>query len=371
MKKQNDKATAKRTRVLRPYPTDSLEESIVTARAIKDQNAGNPMSILDLAIAVGRKPNSSAFRTLITSSSKYGLTTGHYKSLQITLTQRGLAVVAPRNETESSNALKEAALEPPTLQKFYTQYNQNKLPNDEIALNVLERDCGVPPEISAECLQLVKENGALAGLFREHSGSTYVDLTSGQLAPADEIFEPETAVETPAPPADGGAISVGETQSNGATNSDVPDSATSGQIFIGHGKNVKPVEELEKVLTRFKIPFLRAVNEPNRARPISQKVADTMRSCSASVLVFTADEELRDLEGNPVWRPNENVIHELGAASVMHGGNIVIFKEEGVDLPSNFRDIGYISFEKDRLAAKGVELVSELIAFGLLNVTVR
>lgn len=139
---------------------------------------------------------------------------------------------------------------------------------------------------------------------------------------------------------------------------------------MGHGKNHAPVEQLERLLTRFKVPFARAEYEPNRSRPISQKVADTMRSCNASILVFTADEEFTDSEGNSVWRPSENVVHELGASSVLHGERVVIFKEELVNFPSNFSDIGYISFEKDRLDAKGVDLITELIEMGLLSVTV-
>ena len=37
---------------------------------------------------------------------------------------------------------------------------------------------------------------------------------------------------------------------------------------------------------------------------------------------------------------------------------------------SNFRDIGYIEFEKDNLAAKVNELFRELIGFGLITVSV-
>ena len=97
--------TSKRTRVVRPYPMDSLEEALVIARAIKSEYAGHAVGLLDLAQAVGRKPNSSAFRSLITSSNKYGLTDGSYNSPQMSLTPRGLAAVAPRDESETPKAL--------------------------------------------------------------------------------------------------------------------------------------------------------------------------------------------------------------------------------------------------------------------------
>ena len=54
----------------------------------------------------------------------------------------------------------------------------------------------------------------------------------------------------------------------------------------------------------------------------------------------------------------------------MYGRRIIIFKEASVTFPSNFRDIGYIQFEKDALDAKGVDLFRELIAFNIIQVSV-
>jgi hypothetical protein len=62
------------------------------------------------------------------------------------------------------------------------------------------------------------------------------------------------------------------------------------------------------------------------------------------------------------------VIYELGAASVLYGDKIVIFKEQGLDFPTDFRDIGNIPFEKDALDARGVQLIAELIALRLVAV---
>jgi hypothetical protein len=55
----------------------------------------------------------------------------------------------------------------------------------------------------------------------------------------------------------------------------------------------------------------------------------------------------------------------------MYGQRIIIFKEQGVTFPSNFRDIGYIEFEKDLLHAKGIDLFRELIAFKVIQVSVQ
>ena len=134
------------------------------------------------------------------------------------------------------------------------------------------------------------------------------------------------------------------------------------QLFIAHGRNRKPLEQLREILNGWKVPFLVAVDEANAGRPISEKVADTMRQCSAGIFIFTADEEFRSGAGETVFRPSENVVYELGAASLLYGRKIVIFKEAGVSFPSDFSDLGWIEFERDALDAKAMELLREMIA---------
>jgi predicted nucleotide-binding protein len=169
-----------------------------------------------------------------------------------------------------------------------------------------------------------------------------------------------------------------EEDSNGAMEDELDDSGESaapaepplGQgIFIAHGKNKKPLEQLKRILDQFKVPYRVAVEEPNLGRPIGEKVREIMQSCNCAILIFTTDEEFTEKEGNTVWRPSENVVYELGASGYLYGDRIVILKEDGVDFPANFRDIGYISFKKDQLEAKSMDLLKELIGFGILKVS--
>lgn len=139
---------------------------------------------------------------------------------------------------------------------------------------------------------------------------------------------------------------------------------------MGHGKNKKPRDQLTKILGQYGIPFKVAEDEPNRGRPIPIKVKETMEECGAAILIFSADEELFDKDGNSVWRPRENVVNELGAASIMYDSRIIIFREETVNLATNYESIGYITFEHDDLTAKANDLFRELIAFGILKVSV-
>lgn len=141
-------------------------------------------------------------------------------------------------------------------------------------------------------------------------------------------------------------------------------------IFVAHGKNKKPLEQLQKILNQFKIPYKVAVEEPNLRHPIGTKVREIMEACNCAILIFTADEEFRDLEGNTIWRPSENVVYELGAAGFLYDKRIVILKEEGVQLPSNFKELGYISFSKNQLESKSMDVLMALIGFGIVKISV-
>jgi predicted nucleotide-binding protein len=140
-------------------------------------------------------------------------------------------------------------------------------------------------------------------------------------------------------------------------------------IFIAHGKNKKPLEQLRRILDQFKVPYKVATEEPNLGRPIGTKVKEVMEACNCAILLFTADEELFDKDKNSIWRPNENVIHELGVSSYLYGNRIVILKEQNVNMASNFKDLGYISFETDALDAKSLDVLKELIGFGIVKIT--
>src|SRR5437879_5058227 len=75
------------------FPKNSLMDSLRLARSIKDNNAGNPYDLLDLARSLSYQPNSGNFRTLITASGKFGLTSGGYSADRISLTPLGTQIV--------------------------------------------------------------------------------------------------------------------------------------------------------------------------------------------------------------------------------------------------------------------------------------
>lgn len=357
-------------------PTMSLEKARRVPQALADNYASHATRPLDVASALDMGPSSGSFRRLCGAALGYGLTEGGPNAPTISLTKLGSRVVTPTEVDDDLRALRDAALKPSIASQFYKRYDGSPLPPKNIAQNVLA-SFSVPADRTSDVYDLLIENARYVGFLKTIKDKEYVD-TGGPVVAAgsgttdedgedddlDDGFEdtPEDTShtdgsgETPAAPITPAAPAAPPTPKNA--------------IFVGHGGNKKPAEQLTRILTEYRIPYKQAVDEPNRARPIPQKVADTMRECGAAILVFTADQEYFDADQNPIWRPSENVSNELGAASVLYGERIVIFKEKGVDLASNFSSIGYIEFEKDKLSDKGIELFRELVSMKIINVTV-
>jgi predicted nucleotide-binding protein len=168
------------------------------------------------------------------------------------------------------------------------------------------------------------------------------DDTDGQVAPEDTsppVAQPDSGQEAAAPRHSG--------EQSGPTTQAAPPRA----IFIGHGKKRGPLDKLVKILTSFQIPHKVVVDEANLGRPIPQKVRETMLQCGSAILIFPCDQKFTNDQGEEVWRPSENVVHELGAASFAYEDRVVIFKEKGIHFPTNFQSIGYIEFEENAIGS--------------------
>ncbi len=364
---------AKPKKQYRNFPFHTLEEARVVAQKIRDEVAGSPMNKLLLGHALGVSPGSSNFRDLLSSSYKYGLTDGTEKATEISLTDLGKQVTGP-DESARQIGLRRAAQTPAVFKQFLEQFDQAKVPSDDMLPKVLTQQFQVPELHAEECARLIVSNGRSVGLIRDLTGGPRVLLDAAPLSstplPDDlptsdepELRAPQGAVEQAAP--------VEPTPSrDDALPSDALPPARSKVLFVGHGKNRGPLEKVERFLVRYGIPHKIAVDEPNLGRPIPTKVKDIMKECGAAILILTKDEMFVDADGREVWRPSENVVYELGAASLLYDDRIVIFMEQGLHFPMNFESIGHIPFEEDQIEAKTPDLLQELIGFGLIKITV-
>ncbi len=355
----------------RPFPRESLEQSIVIANKISEENAGAPMKRLLVADVLDISPGSSNFKYLLSSSRSYGLTEGTEKAAEISLTKLG-RTVARESGLARKNALIQALLNIELFKKFLTRFNENKFPSLDMTKKILVSDFELDEAKAEEAARLIHENANFTGIIREISGTPRVMLDFDSLdstSSNEEELNADPAGETE----DETTIDDLDQASQKPTESAVATASINKQapkaIFIGHGRNTGPLEKLEKILAGFQIPFKVAVTEPNLGRPIPQKVRETMLDCGSAILIFTKDQKFVDEGGNEIWRPSENVVHELGAASFAYQDKVMIFKEAGITLPSNFSSVGYIEFEEDAIEAKTMDLLRELIGFGLVKIT--
>lgn len=352
-------------------PAHSLEAALKVAEGLRDQFAGRDAAPHDLALAMDVSPTSSSWRTLSGTAVAYGLTNGAYNAQNISLTELGSRAVSPTEEGDDDRAKIEAALKPRVLRDFFSKYDRGKFPRDDIAKNVLGQ-LGVPQDRLQRALDVIKQNGRSTGIVRDTRTGPFVAISgsSGSGRPASDADEAAEEFDGTGGQSPQTALPKRVSEPDVAGNQQSQTVAASGpkQIFVAHGKNHKPLEDLKRVLDQFRIPYKVAVDEPNVGRPISKKVAQLMKECSAGIFIFTGDEAFLDAEGNEIFRPSENVVYELGAASVLWENKIIILKQKDVNFPSDFKDLGYIEFEQDNLANNALDLLKELVGLDFVRV---
>jgi predicted nucleotide-binding protein len=348
------------------FPKTSLETALRVPDALEQASAGNPLPPIETAKALEYSPGSSGFRTILAASHRYGLTRGSYKSSRISMQELGTRVTAPRTPEDRAEALVAAALAPQTFRQLFDYYKGKKLPDPQYIANTAVREFGVPKAQAHTCVEIFRQNMEFVGLVSDTKGG---DWLSAEAAPSLDV-----AVRRATGPEgddDHGHLGDQDDRDDESDRQPVDQRPPrSNAIFIGARKG-KARTQLTKTLDGLGIPYKVAEDEPNLARPISRKVQETMEGCGAGILIFTADEEYRAKDDDKaVWKPSDNVVHELGAASVLYDNRIIVFKEESVELATNYSDIGYIEFEQDHLDAKVNDLLKELFAFKIIAVQV-
>lgn len=347
-------------------------------RVIQDEASGMEVSRLTLAELLNVSPASSNFRELVASSRFYGLTNGGINADEFGLTPLGSEATGG-DEVAQIAGYKQAVMNVVPYKAFFTTFSNKKIPSATAFKEFLTRSAGVASARVDECMQFILADAQTAGLVRTmKGGAQYVDLSGAPTTSAEDNGEGDDGLEL-----DAGAVGVEpEDEGNETPRAQAPATTpppVNGKpkkVFIAHGKNRTPLEQLKSALDTFKVRYAVAIDEPNAGRPISKKVAALMRDeCSSGVFIFTADERLmRELPSGgteEVWRSRENVVFELGAASILYENRIVIFKEKGVTFPSDFSDLGYIEFEKDQLVAELGSLFKELVELDILEVRAK
>jgi predicted nucleotide-binding protein len=326
------------------FPKNSLKEALRLARAIQDNNAGAPYNRLDLAKAVGYSPESSGFRTLIASSSRYGLTVGSHGAEKIALTDLGSPIVAPRNEEEKNTSLLQALKNIDVFKRVFQRFDQAKLPRDDLLKNTLVRDFGISQQDADGCLKILKENIAEWGIQ---------DITEGNAWLRLDKLSSATTEEAVLPPSDDGTEKAQEEK---------PPESPIPQVFISHSKNAKILDQIKTILEFGQFHFIVAEEVETTSIPIPEKIFGLMSQCNSAIINISADENEKDPDGT--YRINPNVLIEIGGAFLAYNGRVILLTDKRVKLPSNLQGLYRCEYEGDELSFNAaMKLQKELSQF--------
>lgn len=348
--KNGTEKLSQRGKIKSEFPKHTLEQTLRVPQAIEDANGGKPMPPLDVAQAIGVSPGSSDFRVLLSSSFKYGLTDGSYKSDRISLVALGTAIVAPSSPEESQKAKSKAGLSPTVFRQIFDYYKGKKLPEQKFFENSVVREFGVPKEHATTCVKVFLQNVQYLGMIRT--------LTSGQWLSADATL-PDLKAETGAEEDTDGAARDDEDEEDVAKRvagieeriqEEVSKAVTENRkVFITHGKNREIVGQIKELLTYGKFEPVVSVERDTTSIPVPEKVFDDMRECSAGIIHVMSEGVLKDAEGKEVPRINENVLIEIGAAIALYRKKFILLVQRGVKLPSNLQGLYRCEYEGDKL----------------------
>ena len=329
-------SSGRRTRLVRPYPVRTLPDALAVAETIQEANAGLPFDRLLLAKAMGTTAASSGFTTRLSASARYGLTVGGYRDPTIELTGRGEAIVAPQGIDEQRQALVDCALQPELFRRFYEALDGRAIPADQYAQNMLQREMGVHPGLTSECLASLTDNGAYAGIVLQRHEGLSVDLAASAAA-EPRSRRPSTGADTNA--------------------------TSAGRLFVAHSNAADVAEHITRFLADLGIECDVAEIEADGGTPIDEDTSRRMRACSAAILVQG--------QGPTRSEGTAALAYQLGAASVLYGERIVLLREfgqpaEGVPAPK----VRTLEYERQALEALSLRLLLELKAVEILRVDI-
>ncbi len=351
------------------YPKKTLMDARTIIDAIKEHSGDTKISRIDLATKMGYSPGGSHFRMLVSAANRFGLIDGNYTSPTLKMTELGESIAFKESDEEEVQALRQGFLKVAVFSNILGDYNGKKLPRDEVLHNVLKKKYGIELADAKEFEKILCDTSKYIGIAKEHKGELWIEL-GAEVKPLKEVKDDESEQTKTADDSAPGSEDKPSTPTQRPDKSLKEEAPSKNAFFIGHGKNKKPLKQLKEFLTKYRIPFKVDEDEPYKGRPISKKVKDMFSECGAAILIFTADEEFQDKQGEKIWRPSQNVIHELAVASYLYENKIIILKEDKIELPSNVSDLGYIEFSEGDIESKIGGLLQELIGMGIVTLCV-
>ncbi len=360
-KKEKTESKKLRSRINQTdIPTYPLKEALRVAHALWDNFAGKPIAPVQVAIALELSPTAPTWRYLSGAAAAYGLTNGGYNSKEISLTDNiGKRIVAPTTEGDDKKALVQAALTPTLLSKFFNNYDNAKLPKDNIAQNILI-EWGVPKDKALQVFDLIKENGEFTGIIMNTKTGPFIFIDSSKnlsnnnsQGSTNMVIDEPDAVEdeiNEIPPELLQKLNIKkESQNPNVGEANLSTSPAKSKVFITHGKNKTMVEHLKELLIYGQFEPIVSVERETTAIPVPDKVFSDMSKCQAGIIHIEGEETLFDKDGKLHSVINGNVLIEIGAAIALYGKKVILLCQKGIALPSNLQGLYRCEYEGGQL----------------------
>ncbi len=150
------------------------------------------------------------------------------------------------------------------------------------------------------------------------------------------------------------------------------------EIFISHGKDLKPLNELKEMLVEFGLTPVILSEQPSGGKTVMEKL-ETYSDVGYAFVILTPDDLGGFVELGSKWsrpkrlrqflrtahnRPRQNVVLEFGFFVGRLGRDrVTCLLKKPVEQPSDMQGIVYLSF-KESLKEIRMEIIKELKAAG-------
>lgn len=342
---------SKRSKIFQSeIPRISLNEALRVPKAIFDNYAGDPTKPLDLAVALNLTPTSSHFRVICGAALGYGLTKGGPNAEVIEITELGKRILRPTEEGDDIEARLEALNTPTIIKEFLTKYNNSRVPNEKIALNVL-RDMGVPDNALKRTFDLIINSSKDLGVITEIKGNQYVNLNLKIKKKNNDTLEVNLTQDEE-------NNSIGESTTHNSQETEIKkdtkddrikNSQDNYKVFITHGKNSQILNQIKEIIRFGNFTPVIAEEIETSSIPVPKKVLDEMRYCYAGIIHVGKERKYLDEQGNEVFLMNQNVLIEIGAAMAFYDDRFILLVEKGMTLPSNLQGLYEVRYDGDSL----------------------
>ncbi|MCI4319697.1 MAG: hypothetical protein L3K23_06170 [Thermoplasmata archaeon] len=193
----------------RPFPNMAFEDALVLGTAIQEHGAGQRIRLLTLFDKMGKSPSSGPSRSLVTESSRYGITEGSYKAEYLTLTEIGsIATSTESSPKEQLRARFQLAIESiPVFKSLYESLVGSKIPAREV-LRDRAGEFGVEGQgDQAACVDVFLVNVKFLGLLKVLSGAERIvnldhaldELPAGKIGSAPVLAVPASVADLGTP----------------------------------------------------------------------------------------------------------------------------------------------------------------------------